>query len=230
MQPHACAQAIGKHPGDLPPVAGAAGFFLHNAGQNQCLVGRLQRCVRTALLPHLVQTALHGMQSAAQHCQFTAAFGIGVGVREEHAFSGNAGFAQSRHDVCFAHGHRVVLEEFVLGNQGPHLAEGPPLHKRDGTQAFFTAHQLLQQAARRGARRQLIVASAYLAILLGEAKPVIQQPGIGLHPRLHHGLRYATRGSAGLNLQLQSLCRHAQRLTQPPSRSSTCQGGQCSQK
>ena len=43
LQHHADAQAVVEHAGDHGPVAGAAGFLLDDAGQDQRLVGALER-------------------------------------------------------------------------------------------------------------------------------------------------------------------------------------------
>ena len=110
-----------------------------------------------------------------------------------------------------------MAQVLFLGHGRAHLAQVPAFDNRQHALAVFTAYQAGQQAARRRACGDLVVARTYLAVLAREAEPPVQQVWVHLDTHGLCGLGHRTRRRARLNLQLQRLRAVAQHqgLVQP---------------
>ncbi|MDT4864553.1 hypothetical protein FQZ97_993170 [compost metagenome] len=138
-----------------------------------------------------------------------------------------AGVPDEGHDV----GRTQVVEILGEVGRGAHqiedLAVIPAFQQGDAAKCLLASHQLGEQTARRGARRNFVAAGLDIARLAGQPEPAVQQDPGCLNARERELFGYAACRLAGLNLHVQGLLLgHAgcqsQRFIDPPHAEGAC--------
>ena len=216
LQRHADAKAVDEHARDLAAICRQTGFLLDDRGQYQGLVGGADRQVCSTPGPDRFKPLALQQRRAFEHGQVadTSAVDIGVGVKA--ALGRQSGLADRCHQLRLGHAGAERLEPGRPCELGAKLAEGPALDQTHPFVGLVTLHHPGQQAARRDASLDLVAAGPDAPGLAARAKPLVEQPGVGLHPGPDPCVGDLAWRRAGFDRQLDSLARQRQIARQPP--------------
>ena len=144
LQPHAFPQPVQEHRGDHRPLGGDARLLLHDRGQHQGLVRRVESDRRIAVAPERVQRARHVVPHAGDEPGPPGAQGIMVGLGQERPFPRQ---------------HRDFADEPRRGvHPGDDLGAGQALGDGEAPRDRRAGDQRFHHAARRDQRLEGILA------------------------------------------------------------------------
>ena len=98
LQPHAFAQAVDEHAGDLRPLALERRLLLDHGGEGQRLVRRVVRQPWAALRPGVGEHALHAVVGEREDRNVRGVGGKSIGIGEELALGTHPGVPEGAHD------------------------------------------------------------------------------------------------------------------------------------
>ncbi len=183
LQLHLQAQPVDEHGGDAAALVGAAGFLLDDRGERDELLGRLDRNVGRAPLPHLVDDATLRLLHALDDLIARGAARKLVGLRQQRALA--------RHVL-----HRPG-EDVVLHQPRDDLLRGQPFGNGERVLHHLAVDQRIDNVAQarrfgEGVFARLQVGARLHREHAGEERPAIvldhavalQNLGDVAHPRL----------------------------------------------
>ena len=132
-----------KNAGNHGAVFANTGFLLHDGGQNQCLLARVQRRVGGTLAPGLVQLVIHGLFGSGQDLEVRGVLAKGVGVRVKMTLRRGPLSSKSSHDLFIAQQNTVVFERLRFVQGRSELTKGPAFNQGDGFERFIAAGDFL---------------------------------------------------------------------------------------
>jgi hypothetical protein len=215
LQSHAAPEPQREDARDAGPLRGKSRLLLDDRREDQCLVGLVDRQVVGAPTPRRVEFAAHAGPRLAQDLQVRRALAEEVGVGEEQALGVHARLAQRLHHRCVVPARECVVDHRAALEGTAEVAEGPALDEGHRVLHHGPRFEQFEQAARRRARRYLVLACL-------DARIDSRVAGIGLQPvrvledaarfefARRDGQRLATR-----NLDLQRRIGDRQRAIEP---------------